>query len=59
MDLVPPGPDGNPMTQFVLRTDRFFVIKDPAGNVYKLKFTGGAKADLERGHPTFQYAILK
>lgn len=54
-----PGPGGIPVTQFVLRTDRFFVIKDPAGNVYKLKFTGGAKADLERGHPSFQYAILK
>ena len=53
------GADGIPVSQFVLRTDRFFVIKDPAGNVYKLKFTGGAKADLERGHPTFQYAILK
>ncbi|WPO79434.1 HmuY family protein [Flavobacterium sp. KACC 22761] len=53
------GPNGDPVTQFVLRTDRFFVIKDPAGNVYKLKFTGGAKADLERGHPTFQYALLK
>ncbi len=54
-----PGADGIPVSQFVLRTDRFFVIKDPAGNVYKLKFTGGAKADLERGHPSFQYAILK
>lgn len=54
-----PGADGIPVSQFVLRTDRFFVIKDPAGNVYKLKFTGGAKADLERGHPTFQYALLK
>lgn len=53
------GADGIPVSQFVLKTDRFFVIKDPAGNVYKLKFTGGAKADLERGHPTFQYAILK
>jgi len=53
------GADGNPVSQFVLRTDRFFVIKDPAGNVYKLKFTGGAKADLERGHPSFQYALLK
>jgi len=53
------GADGIPVSQFVLRTDRFFVIKDPAGNVYKLRFTGGAKADLERGHPTFQYALLK
>ncbi|WP_431242981.1 HmuY family protein [Flavobacterium sp. P21] len=53
------GADGIPVSQFVLRTDRFFVIKDPAGNVYKLKFTGGAKADLERGHPSFQYTLLK
>ncbi|RZJ54699.1 MAG: hypothetical protein EOO44_04030 [Flavobacterium sp.] len=54
-----PGPGGTPVSQFVLKTDRFFVIKDPAGNVYKLKFTGGALENLERGHPTFQYAILK
>ncbi|MBL0738962.1 HmuY family protein [Flavobacterium sp. GN10] len=53
------GPNGDIITQFVLKTDRFFVVKDPAGNVYKMKFTGGAKADLERGHPSFQYAILK
>lgn len=53
------GPDGNPVSQFVLRTDRFFVIKDPAGNVYKLKFTGGANETGERGYPKFQYALLK
>ncbi|PXY42062.1 hypothetical protein DMB65_05735 [Flavobacterium cheongpyeongense] len=50
---------GTTVSQFVLKTDRFFVVKDPAGNVYKLKFTGGALVNLERGHPTFQYAILK
>ncbi|PXY44137.1 HmuY family protein [Flavobacterium hydrophilum] len=50
---------GTTVSQFVLKTDRFFVIKDPAGNIYKLKFTGGALVNLERGHPTFQYAILK
>jgi len=53
------GPDGNPVSQFVLKTDRFFVVKDPAGNVYKLKFTGGANEAGERGFPKFQYAILK
>ncbi|NBL65062.1 hypothetical protein GV828_07595 [Flavobacterium sp. NST-5] len=52
------GPGGFPVSQFVLRTDRFFVIKDPAGNIYKLKFTGGANAAGERGYPTFQYAKL-
>ncbi|CAC9976328.1 HmuY family protein [Flavobacterium panici] len=53
------GADGIPVSQFVLKTDRFFVVKDPAGNIYKLKFTGGASATGERGFPKFQYAILK
>ncbi|PJJ11043.1 heme-binding HmuY-like protein [Flavobacterium sp. 1] len=51
--------NGTPVSQFVLKTDRFFVVKDPAGNVYKLKFTGGASETGERGFPKFQYAILK
>ncbi|RKS26325.1 heme-binding HmuY-like protein [Flavobacterium endophyticum] len=53
------GPGGLPVSAFVLKTDRFFVIKDPAGNIYKLKFTGGANAGGERGYPTFQYALLQ
>ncbi|HKO76942.1 MAG TPA: HmuY family protein [Flavobacterium sp.] len=51
--------NSTPVSQFVLKTDRFFVVKDPAGNVYKLKFTGGASETGERGFPKFQYAILK
>jgi len=51
--------NGTPVSQFVLKTDRFYVIKDPAGNIYKLKFTGGANEAGERGYPTFQYTILK
>mgnify|MGYP006183853987 FL=1 len=53
------GPGGVPVSAFVLRTDRFFVIKDPAGNIYKLKFTGGANSAGERGYPTFEYALLQ
>lgn len=53
------GNDGNPVSQFVLRTDRFFVIKDPAGNIYKLKFTQGANSSGERGYPKFQYALVQ
>ena len=53
-----PGPDGFPVSQFVLKTDIFFVLKDPAGNIYKIKMTGGALPDLERGHPTFVYELL-
>lgn len=53
------GNDGNPVSQFVLRTDRFFVIKDPAGNIYKLKFTQGANTTGERGYPKFQYSLVQ
>src|SRR5690554_2064512 len=53
-----PGPDGFPVSQFVLNTDIFFVLKDPAGNIYKIKMTGGALPNLERGHPTFVYELL-
>lgn len=51
--------NGNPISALVVKTDRFFVVKDPAGNVYKVKFTGGLNTAGERGYPTFQYAILK
>ncbi|MCD0473746.1 HmuY family protein [Flavobacterium sp. EDS] len=51
--------NGNPISALVVRTDRFFVVKDPAGNVYKVKFTGGLNAGGERGYPTFQYVLLK
>ena len=53
------GGDGIPVSQFVLKTDRFYVIKDAAGNIYKLKFTGGANEAGERGYPKFQYTLLK
>ncbi|MDD3003594.1 HmuY family protein [Flavobacterium sp.] len=53
------GAGGIPTSQFVLRTDRFYVIKDPAGNIYKLKFTGGASESGERGYPTFQYVLVQ
>lgn len=51
--------NGNPLSALVVRTDRFFVVKDPAGNIYKVKFTGGLNAAGERGYPTFQYSLLK
>lgn len=37
-----------------VRTDRFYVIKDPLGNVYKLNFFGGGG----RGRPIIQYDNL-
>ncbi|SRR5690554_974316 len=53
-----PGADGFPVSQFVLKDNVFYVLKDPAGNLYKIKMTGGALENQERGHPTFQYELL-
>jgi hypothetical protein len=53
------GPDGVPVSQFVLKTDRFYVVKDPAGNYYKLRMTQGANQAGERGFPKFEYELLK
>lgn len=39
---------------YSIRTDRFYVIKDPLGNVYKLNFFGGGG----RGRPIIRYKIL-
>lgn len=43
------------------RTDRFYVIKDGSGNVYKLKFVSmGVGSDGgERGKPVIEYKLVK
>jgi hypothetical protein len=43
------------------RTDRFYVIRDPLGNVYKLKFVSmGVGSDGgERGRPVIEYKLVK
>ncbi len=41
-------------------TDRFYVVKDAAGNVYKLKFVNFTTQDGgERGKPKIAYALVK
>lgn len=44
-----------------IRRDRFYVIKDPNGNVYKLKFVsmGLASDGGERGKPVIEYKLVK
>ena len=43
-----------------VKTDRFYVIKDPAGNVYKLKFISFTTQDGgARGYPEIEYALVK
>ena len=47
------GPAGGP----TIRNDRFYVVKDAAGNVYKLKFLALSR-DGVRGYPVFEYELL-
>lgn len=43
-----------------VKTDRFYVIKDAAGNVYKLKFLNFHSADGGvRGYPNIEYKLVK
>ena len=43
-----------------VKTDRFYVVKDAAGNVYKLKFLNFHSADGgERGYPNIDYKLVK
>ncbi|RYY37614.1 MAG: hypothetical protein EOP46_01985 [Sphingobacteriaceae bacterium] len=43
-----------------VKADRFYVIKDAAGNVYKLKFISFTTQDGGvRGYPKLQYALVK
>lgn len=49
---------GGPTTLPSIRTDRFYIIKDAAGNYYKVKFLTMVNAAGERGNVTLEYAIL-
>ncbi|MFC0181301.1 HmuY protein [Pseudarcicella hirudinis] len=44
-----------------IRRDRFYVVKDPQGNIYKLRFVSmGIGSDGgERGKPVIEYALVK
>lgn len=49
---------GGPGTLPSVRTDRFYVIKDVAGNYYKIKFLAMTNDAGVRGNPSVQYSIL-
>lgn len=50
-----------PGTTAGIRKDRFYVVKDPSGNIYKLRFVsmGLASDGGERGKPVIEYALVK
>jgi len=50
---------GGPSTLPSIRTDRFYVVKDAAGNYYKVKFLAMSNEAGVRGYVTLEYAILK
>lgn len=50
------GPDALP----AVKADRFYVIKDAANNVYKVRFVSMSGGDGgERGYPVVEYALIK
>jgi len=49
---------GGPGTLPSIRTDRFYVVKDAAGNYYKVKFLSLTNDAGLRGNPVLEYAIL-
>lgn len=49
---------GSDTTLPSIRTDRFYVVKDAAGNYYKVRFLTMLNEAGERGNVTLEYAIL-
>lgn len=47
---------GGPNSAPAVKTDRFYVVKDAANNVYKLRFTSIGD---QRGYPQIEYALVK
>ncbi|MDO6760467.1 HmuY family protein [Tamlana sp. 2_MG-2023] len=40
-------------------SDKFYIIKDPNGNLYKLKFLAMTNSNGERGYPEFEFKLLQ
>lgn len=49
---------GGPTSGPSIRDDRFYVLKDVDGNIYKLKFLALTNDAGERGFPVFEYELL-
>lgn len=41
-----------------VETNLFYIVKDPEGNIYKLRFTALVNENGVRGYPTFEYNLL-
>ncbi len=49
---------GGPSSGPSVKDDRFYVIKDATGNLYKLRFLALTNYAGERGYPAFEYELL-
>jgi hypothetical protein len=49
---------GGPGVSPTVRTDRFYLVKDANGNIYKVKFLSLTQNG-ERGKPSFEFALVK
>lgn len=49
---------GGPTSLPSVRDDRFYIVKDVAGNIYKVRFVAMSNAAGERGNPTVEYQKL-
>lgn len=50
---------GGPGVSPAVRTDRFYIVKDGDGNIYKLRFTGLTNSSNERGYPSYEMVLVK
>lgn len=50
---------GGPSSQPSIKDDRFYIVKDVDGNVFKVKFIAMSNDAGERGNPVFEYELLK
>jgi len=50
---------GGPSSGPSIKDDRFYIVKDAGGNMYKLKFLALTNDAGERGYPAFDYKLLK
>lgn len=48
------GPNASP----AVREDRYYLLKDKKGNIYKLRFLSLTSGG-ERGRPSLEYALVK
>lgn len=63
MNLTPdqniPGSSWRSVFSGTVTPDVFYILKDPNGNTYKIRFTALTNANGERGYPEFEYELLQ